>query len=341
MIELTTQCPQCDYRFDVTLEQLQQRKGLLRCAKCAHIFDAYECAVDNQVGLGVKKTPTISQVTPKVKALAPHLRWHFIGERPLSTGVAAIAPVIPTRARTQSPMTSSQPIQSTVDSSVSDIRVYLDRDEKTERIPPAFSMPSSLNTEPHFSSGDENAHFTFTPEPRSSSYKTTSSAQPSGWMQGVWALLFWFLLLVLGLQLLYVYRAQIANTVGFSRPVLQLMCDLADCKIPYMREINAIEIKQSALQQQPNTGTTKQYSYFLQLQLKNNLNWAQEWPTLIVSFSDASAAVMATVAIAPDQYLAPSQRQRPFGAAEQYSVRVPVSLANKRINGFTVEKYYP
>jgi len=51
----------------------------------------------------------------------------------------------------------------------------------------------------------------------------------------------------------------------------------------------------------------------------------------VVSFSDAAAAVLATVAIPPEQYLAPSQRQRPFEAGAQHSVRVPVSLSNKKL----------
>ncbi|MFC3330945.1 MJ0042-type zinc finger domain-containing protein [Paenalcaligenes hominis] len=67
MIELTTQCPQCQHQFDVTLEQLQQRKGLLRCPRCAQIFDAYECAVAK-----AQTAPSVSSITePVIPAPTP------------------------------------------------------------------------------------------------------------------------------------------------------------------------------------------------------------------------------------------------------------------------------
>ena len=408
MIELTTQCPQCGSRFDVTLAQLQQRKGLLRCGQCAHIFDAYDCAVTSDQSTQTKKTPSESQdstkpfighqgltvapastaiqhdtkadahfvfepaspahtaaveavkeqdevvhtVTgpePRAETSLYHededlLRPHFIGDLPMATGVAMRAPAAADASAIKAPITSSQPIRSSIEPSASDIRVYLDQADRADASTATRPVASPIRVRDSSVTNEEQAdeRFTFTPEPRSTPPRSVSrDAEPNAFVKGLWVLLFWVLLLLLGLQLLYVYRAQIANTVGFTRPALQLMCDVLDCEIPYMREINAIEIRQSSLQQQVNTGAGKRYSYFLQLQLKNNLNWDQEWPTLVVSFSDAAAAVLATVAIPPEQYLAPSQRQRPFEAGAQHSVRVPVSLSNKKINGFTVEKYYP
>lgn len=44
-MDLTTRCPQCGDEFPVSLQQLQLRKGYIRCANCAHIFDAYEAVV--------------------------------------------------------------------------------------------------------------------------------------------------------------------------------------------------------------------------------------------------------------------------------------------------------
>lgn len=296
MIELTTQCPQCQHQFDVTLEQLQQRKGLLRCPQCAQIFDAYECAVAN--------------ATAKATEILPE----------------AIPTLIKTRAQTATAMRSTQPIQSARENE-DDIRVYLNQEGRPE---PQFE--SSLNDE----------LIGIRAEPRR--VITPSALEPGPDTSGrrvVWAVIVWVLLLVTVGQLLYVYRSQIANTVGFTRPILQYMCNSLGCTIPYMREVEAIEIRQSTLQQQPNFEQNGQYAYTLQLQLKNTLPWAQEWPTLVVSFSDASAAALATLAIAPLDYLAPSQRDKPFDPGAQITIRLPVLLPNKKINGFTVEKYYP
>src|SRR5690606_25412342 len=81
MIELTTQCPQCHTRFDLTLAQLQQRKGLFRCTHCAYIFDAYDSVVEPQAA-------TITEPTAVTPPSSPSgLRHHFIGEAPLASGV--------------------------------------------------------------------------------------------------------------------------------------------------------------------------------------------------------------------------------------------------------------
>src|SRR5690554_2249196 len=44
-MDLTTRCPQCGTTFLASLDQLQLRKGYIRCVKCAHIFDGYEAVV--------------------------------------------------------------------------------------------------------------------------------------------------------------------------------------------------------------------------------------------------------------------------------------------------------
>ena len=308
MIELSTQCPQCQHRFTVTLQQLQQRKGLSRCAQCAHIFDAYECAV-----------PGSSSTKPI--AARSVLREHFIGKTPLRHGVI-LAPLVHSRKKT---INSAQPIQSDTEPSFSDIRVYLDRDESVPSIKQA-----SIHTD----------RVMFNPEPRSAPAVGFSPVVKQSWSSTFWAVVFWLLLLCALIQLVYVYRVQIVNTVGFTRPALQLMCDKVGCDLPYMREISAIEITHSRLQEQARFDSGAPYAYYLQLQLNNNLTWAQEWPTLVISFSDAAAATLATIAVSPQQYLTPSQQGLPFRAGGQHSVRLPVRIANKKINGFSVDKYY-
>lgn len=302
MIELTTQCPQCRHQFDVSLEQLQQRKGLLRCGQCAHIFDAYECAVTAPVSQPVN-APLVSSLR------APHLRTHFIGHTPLASGIK------PPKA-----IRSPQPIQPELNA-YSDIRVYLDAESSVpEPEPTLISAPTSS-----------------VPRPRPY-YAGQQSAASTGFF---WRLLFTLLMLLMGLQLLYVYRVQIANRVPLTRPVLQWLCEGIDCDLPYMREISAIEVRQSALQELSALSSGNTYAYQLQLQLQNKLAWPQEWPTLVLSFSDAAAAGMATIAIEPAEYLSADQADLPFAANAQQSIRVPVVIEGKKINGFSVEKYYP
>lgn len=326
MIELTTQCPQCRHRFDVSLDQLQQRKGLLRCGQCAHIFDAYECAVTTPASL-TSKAPTPLRV--------PYLRTHFIGDTPLASGIELPKPK-PKKPEVMSrPIRSTQPIQAAVSldpdqNPYSDIRVYLDTPTVSSIEGPAPITASAPPFSPSSSS-----HSAIRPRPY---YK---GQQTSSWLESFWRLLFALLLLLIMAQLLYIYRVQIANSVPFTRPVLQWMCDGMDCDLPYMREVNAIEVRQSSLQELPALSSGSTYAYQLQLQLKNKLAWPQEWPTLVLSFSDAATAGMATIAIDPADYLSADQEGLPFEAEALQSIRVPVVVQGKKINGFSIEKYYP
>lgn len=325
MIDLTTQCPQCRYRFDVSLEQLQQRKGLLRCAQCAHIFDAYECAVTSSVSTPIKTSSPLR---------VPHLRTHFIGETPLASGIEALKPKKPKVL--SRPIRSDQPIQALAGAEInsnpySDIRIYLDTPTVTPSVTSIGSQAHGLVAEPSVS---------FPPKPPKPKPYYEGQQRSSG-LVAFWRVLLGVLLLIMAAQLLYIYRVQIANSVPFTRPVLQWLCDGWGCELPYMREVKAIEVRQSSLQEQPALSSGTTYAYRLQLQLKNNLAWPQEWPTLVLSFNDAAAAGMATMAIEPSQYLPADQVGLPFAAGAQQSIRLPVVINGKKINGFSVDKYYP
>lgn len=44
-MELVTLCPHCQTRFAINVEQLQRRKGYIRCPQCSAIFDGFEQVV--------------------------------------------------------------------------------------------------------------------------------------------------------------------------------------------------------------------------------------------------------------------------------------------------------
>src|SRR3546814_14378794 len=46
-MDLTTRCPRCGTVFEAGLQELQLRKGYIRCVQCAHIFDGYAAVVSD------------------------------------------------------------------------------------------------------------------------------------------------------------------------------------------------------------------------------------------------------------------------------------------------------
>lgn len=59
-MDLTTRCPQCGTTFAANLEQLQLRKGYIRCVQCAHIFDGYDAVVASPGSDTVRHTDSAS-----------------------------------------------------------------------------------------------------------------------------------------------------------------------------------------------------------------------------------------------------------------------------------------
>ena len=56
-MSMTTQCPDCSTRFRVTPQQLQSQQGLVRCGRCAKVFDGFKA-------LATLPEQALSPVTP-------------------------------------------------------------------------------------------------------------------------------------------------------------------------------------------------------------------------------------------------------------------------------------
>jgi len=68
-MELTTRCPNCETIFPTSLEQLQLRKGYIRCINCAHIFDGFEAVVPSGAA-EARGTSGVTQVEPTIPPLS-------------------------------------------------------------------------------------------------------------------------------------------------------------------------------------------------------------------------------------------------------------------------------
>ncbi|WP_167670782.1 zinc-ribbon and DUF3426 domain-containing protein [Allopusillimonas ginsengisoli] len=87
-MDLTTRCPQCGTIFSASLEQLQLRKGYIRCISCAHIFDGFEAVVS---GAGESAPVTGHEAPPA----APPVRQATAGGAAASLHAGQASPAPP------------------------------------------------------------------------------------------------------------------------------------------------------------------------------------------------------------------------------------------------------
>ncbi|RIJ02500.1 DUF3426 domain-containing protein [Achromobacter sp. K91] len=150
-------------------------------------------------------------------------------------------------------------------------------------------------------------------------------------------------LIALGLQLAYVYRTDIANSVPILRPALEMACQPLGCTVGYARRLELIHITSSSLQ--PPTGAAAiddgRSRLVLTVVMRNRHDKPQHWPALMLDLNDLSDTVVVRRALKPEDYLTPEQLRGPFAPQGELKISVPIEVTGVQVNGFQINKFFP
>lgn len=164
-----------------------------------------------------------------------------------------------------------------------------------------------------------------------------------GLMRKIWGYACLLGLVALGLQLLYVYRTDIANSAPALRPVLETVCQPLGCTVGYARRLERIAISSSSLQ--PPTGAAAiddgRSRLVLNLVLRNRYDKPQHWPALVLDLTDLSDTVVVRKVLKPEDYLTPEQLRGPFAPAGELKISVPIEVTGVQVNGYQLDKFFP
>jgi len=234
-MDLTTRCPRCGAIFSASLEQLQLRKGYIRCVECANIFDGYEAVVP---GNGVPadstavaaRAPVVAAVPAAVASVAAApvrtepVMPSVLRQRPAKEEPAE-EPVVPKAAPqsgTGPAFSISTPVRDTGAGHRQD-PVFKVGHSVPERPDPVIHVPAR----PHPVIGAKSMPGSMYIDPRTSRHDDAPIPEFLGDEPRFRSAirLFWGVLTIAGLlllfaQMMYVYRAQIANQIPELRPDL-------------------------------------------------------------------------------------------------------------------------
>ncbi|MEO6104135.1 MAG: DUF3426 domain-containing protein [Pseudoxanthomonas sp.] len=131
---------------------------------------------------------------------------------------------------------------------------------------------------------------------------------PAGKWQ--WTMLI-LLSLTLLLQVLLADRARLAADAGW-RPLIAPLCDALHCTLPPWHQPGAFSMLSRDVSPIAGSGG----GLNVQATFRNDARWAQAWPVLVVSLSDADGRVLGSRAFMPREYLGMTATQTELAPAQ-------------------------
>jgi len=370
-MNLATRCPSCGTVFRVVRDQLRVSEGWVRCGRCNSVFNAAEVLFDIDNGAPVHvelnaepappdaadtgSEPTVTDWTA-APAAPPTTQDGVTAAQPASSPVgrqepgfsAAPAWSAPSRAEPmfdppETPWAGSNP------NSASQREEPLLRAPSLPSTPqdadPDFTAPSAQGpgappsprspaSRPSPSAPAELADTTLAP-PLPSFLRTADHAalwrRPA--VRAALGIAVLLLAASLLLQAALLWRDTLAARLPASEPALHALCRLAGCQVQPLRRIDALAVDSSGLNRLD--GSTL---YRLQLVLHNRADTAVLAPALDLSLTDAQGKLVARRVLALADLGAP---QSVLQAGQELPIKVLMATGERRVEGYTVELFYP
>jgi predicted Zn finger-like uncharacterized protein len=293
--------------FKVVPDQLRISEGWVRCGQCDEVFDAtanmQEPLIDHEV-------PKPTQVLEMTEALAPAAPMKVVDR---SDQAHRIEPMF-------------EPVTSTLTSADSSLHTRRSSDETI--VGESFIQELAQGDAPHPTKPVE--------APHPPSFMRSVSLKRKPWVTA--SLVFSALLLGAGLifQVLLHERDRIAVVAPELKPVLVALCELTQCAVAPLRQIESVVIDSSAFNK------LRGDVYRLNFTLKNTAQIALAMPSIELSLTDAQDQALMRRVLHADDLGSKSDSLMPtseFSASLTLTVKSPDGA--DRVAGYRVLAFYP
>ena len=363
-MSLATRCPSCGTVFRVVLDQLRISEGWVRCGRCNAVFDAAEVLFDIDQGtpvqLDLSPPPMIEPLDlPAHTALSPTVPQVVDTPAPPDEPVVItdwVGPGIEARAAPAAapmpvPMPAPMPLPTPGPGQPQRIEPRFDQ-------PPAGLPPSDppfdapLLRSPSVDGDDEirisDAGPVTIPTPQAwPAVEGVAAAPAPRFLQAADRAAWWrkpavrtslatgvaLLAVTAVLQAALLERDTLAARVPATAPLLQALCRLGGCRLQPPRRIDAITVDSSALGRLDGAGL-----YRLQLVLRNRAEIALLTPALELSLTDGQGKLTLRRVLGLAEL---GLAQTTLTAGQTVTLQAVLSAGAQRIDGYSVELFYP
>jgi predicted Zn finger-like uncharacterized protein len=194
----------------------------------------------------------------------------------------------------------------------------------------AVSQPfsASLPPEPEVSLAEPDSDFEFGPRTRRGARIRTA----------LWAVASLVAAVVLGAQVAYAYRGELAVRLPESRPWIEAACARLGCTVPLPRHVDLISIESAELQAERNAPGVLTLSAVL----RNRATFGQALPALELTLTDAQDRPVARRVLMPRDYLGGRAEREPllFAPNAEHTLKLHVDASGLNASGYRLHVLY-
>ncbi len=303
-MSMITKCPSCATTFRVTPPQLQAQRGMVRCGRCAMVFDGFKTLATLRDDSPLEASPP--SAAPGAEPTDSK------GGLPRTNEIASAMPL----GRAEPPVAQA--------SSQTTSEIAAAPAEESRRAAPRPEPEVAALTKPGVVTEiDEIFSAPFTAE-------TVPTRKRGGWALGIVVLL-----LALGAQGAYFYRGEIASSVPELRPHLDRMCDFLRCKVALPQRPRQISIEASDMQA---LDPAHPGQIALTATLRNQATLALGYPALDVVLTNSKDHTVARRIFLPAEYLDTGKDPRTgIPANAEVTVRLNLDSGDLGAAGFRLD----
>ncbi len=318
-MSLATRCPACGTVFRVVPDQLKVSEGWVRCGRCNSMFSAAGLLFDIDSGLSVRLPGFAQSARPRGEE--PSITdWTGPSDETAAKPAAKPARrpgLPPQRQEPRFDLPDVRPGLLRAPSSPSNDEDLSERPGQDRQASPAPAAKSAPASElPSFLKAADRSARWQRPAVRSA--------------LGAAVLL---LALTLLTQLALVWRDTLAAHLPSTEPTLRGLCELAGCQVQPLRRIETLAVASSGL-----TRVEGSTLYRLQLVLQNRADTAVKIPALDLTLNGGQGQLLARRVL---QLSDLGATQPVLQAGEELPLKVLMSTGERRVEGYTVELFYP
>jgi predicted Zn finger-like uncharacterized protein len=296
-MSMVTRCPGCNTLFRVTPQQLQARKGKVRCGRCMLVFDGFKMLT----AMPEQAAERQGEAQDVISASAPPLQ-------PAVSKAAASDVAEPSDVQTATPVAPEQAVAASTATQMPDGAAPVAL--------PATAQPV-IAPGPHMPDEEWLAEPARGVPPR------------DRWLWGAGSAL---LLLVAAAQAAYFYRTQLAADYPGLKPVLAQICGALGCSVPLPQRHHLLKVEASDLQViDPARPAVIQ----LTVTLRNPAAYDLAFPALDLVLTNTQEHTLARRIFLPREYLEPGKEAGAgIPANAEITVSLDLDTGNLGASGF-------